>query len=135
MCYLSSRNQLHFHEHCCVHEADPLKQLIGNVITYLFFLPNLPDVYLLTVGRGWNNRYCALIMLLFCWLLSSGLMVLLQLSHYLDTVEVQIARQISTKSEAFFHAMTSHDELQDQLSHTLKTIKHLRYTLLMTVQK
>ncbi|XP_076464051.1 vacuolar protein sorting-associated protein 54-like isoform X2 [Babylonia areolata] len=52
-----------------------------------------------------------------------------KLSHYLDTVEVQIARQISTKSEAFFHAMTSHDELQDQLSHTLHTIKHLRDTI------
>ncbi|KAK7104655.1 hypothetical protein V1264_019335 [Littorina saxatilis] len=52
-----------------------------------------------------------------------------KLSHYLDTVEVQIARQISTKSDAFFHAMTSHDELQDQLSGTLKTIKHLRETI------
>lgn len=52
-----------------------------------------------------------------------------KLSHYLDTVEVQIARQISTKSEAFFHAMASHDELQDQLKHTLTTIKHLRETI------
>lgn len=53
-------------------------------------------------------------------------MCILQLSHYLDMVEVQIAKQISTKSEAFFHAMTSHDELQEQLSQTVKVIQHLR---------
>ncbi|KAK7506845.1 hypothetical protein BaRGS_00001696 [Batillaria attramentaria] len=52
-----------------------------------------------------------------------------KLSHYLDIVEVQIAKQISTKSEAFFHAMTSHDELQEQLSETVKAIKHLRETI------
>ncbi|XP_041352361.1 vacuolar protein sorting-associated protein 54-like [Gigantopelta aegis] len=49
-----------------------------------------------------------------------------RLSHYLDIVEVQIAKQISMKSEAFFHAMTSHDELQDQLLHTCQAIKKLR---------
>ncbi|CAL1541636.1 unnamed protein product [Lymnaea stagnalis] len=49
-----------------------------------------------------------------------------KLSHYLDIVEVRIARQISQKSEAFFHAMTSHDELQEKLTHTVQCIKHLR---------
>ncbi|XP_055878405.1 vacuolar protein sorting-associated protein 54-like [Biomphalaria glabrata] len=49
-----------------------------------------------------------------------------KLSHYLDSVEVQIARQISQKSEAFFHAMTSHDELQENLAHTIQCIKQLR---------
>ncbi|XP_071079341.1 vacuolar protein sorting-associated protein 54-like [Haliotis cracherodii] len=49
-----------------------------------------------------------------------------RMSHYLDVVEVQIAKQISIKSEAFFHAMTSHDELQDQLLHTCQAIKQLR---------
>ncbi|XP_005105432.1 vacuolar protein sorting-associated protein 54 [Aplysia californica] len=49
-----------------------------------------------------------------------------KLSHYLDIVEVRIARQISQKSEAFFHAMTSHDELQEKLTHTVQCIKRLR---------
>ncbi|ESO85430.1 hypothetical protein LOTGIDRAFT_229439 [Lottia gigantea] len=49
-----------------------------------------------------------------------------KLSHYLDIVEVQIAKQISVKSDAFFHAMTSHDELQEQLLHTCQAIKKLR---------
>ena len=49
-----------------------------------------------------------------------------QLSHYLDVVEVQIAKQISLRSEAFFHAMTSHDQLQVNMSSTCKTIHHLR---------
>ncbi|XP_066279264.1 vacuolar protein sorting-associated protein 54-like isoform X1 [Branchiostoma lanceolatum] len=49
-----------------------------------------------------------------------------KLSHYLDIVEVQIARQISYRSEAFFSAMASHDELQDNMSHCLSAIKQLR---------
>ncbi|KAL5008620.1 hypothetical protein ScPMuIL_014201 [Solemya velum] len=49
-----------------------------------------------------------------------------KLSHYLDIVEVQIAKQISMKSEAFFHAMTSHDELQDRMLYTCRAIKQLR---------
>lgn len=50
-----------------------------------------------------------------------------QMSHYLDIVEVQIAQQISRRSEAFFHAMTSHDELQDKMKVTCGKIKFLRY--------
>lgn len=49
-----------------------------------------------------------------------------KLSHYLDIVEVQIARQISMRSEAFFHAMTSHDALMDQLSNVIKAVAYLR---------
>ncbi|XP_059162302.1 vacuolar protein sorting-associated protein 54-like [Physella acuta] len=52
-----------------------------------------------------------------------------KLSHYLDIVEVRIARQISQKSEAFFHAMTSHDELQEKLTHTINCIQHLRESI------
>ena len=50
----------------------------------------------------------------------------LKLSHYLDLVEVQIARQISLRSEAFFHAVTSHDKLQENMSSTITAIKNLR---------
>lgn len=51
---------------------------------------------------------------------------LFQLSHYLDIVEVQIAKQISVKSDAFFHAMSSHEKLQDYLLETCKAVKQLR---------
>ncbi|KAL4238528.1 Vacuolar protein sorting-associated protein 54 [Mactra antiquata] len=49
-----------------------------------------------------------------------------KMSHYLDIVEVQIAQQISRRSEAFFHAMTSHDELQEKMKITCARIKFLR---------
>lgn len=50
----------------------------------------------------------------------------LQLSHYLDVVEVSIARQISLRSEAFFHAMSSQHELQDQMRETADAVAKLR---------
>ncbi|XP_055014058.1 vacuolar protein sorting-associated protein 54 isoform X2 [Boleophthalmus pectinirostris] len=49
-----------------------------------------------------------------------------KLSHYLDVVEVSIARQISLRSEAFFHAMSSQHELQDRLQNTQRAVSVLR---------
>ncbi|KAK0683722.1 VPS54 protein, partial [Pygoscelis papua] len=49
-----------------------------------------------------------------------------KLSHYLDIVEVNIAHQISLRSEAFFHAMTSQHEMQDYLRKTSQAVKLLR---------
>uniref|UniRef100_T1D766 Vacuolar protein sorting-associated protein 54 n=1 Tax=Crotalus horridus TaxID=35024 RepID=T1D766_CROHD len=49
-----------------------------------------------------------------------------KLTHYLDIVEVNIAHQISLRSEAFFHAMTSQHELQDYLKKTSQAVKMLR---------
>ncbi|XP_048051891.1 vacuolar protein sorting-associated protein 54 isoform X1 [Megalobrama amblycephala] len=49
-----------------------------------------------------------------------------KLSHYLDVVEVSIARQISLRSEAFFHAMSSQHELQDQMRETADAVAKLR---------
>ncbi|XP_030636024.1 vacuolar protein sorting-associated protein 54 [Chanos chanos] len=49
-----------------------------------------------------------------------------KLSHYLDVVEVSIARQISLRSEAFFHAMSSQHELQDRLRETAAAVATLR---------
>lgn len=49
-----------------------------------------------------------------------------QLSHYLDIVEVRIAEQVASKSQAFFHAMTSHDALMEQLTQTITVLKALR---------
>ncbi|KAG7492841.1 hypothetical protein MATL_G00018960 [Megalops atlanticus] len=49
-----------------------------------------------------------------------------KLSHYLDVVEVSIAHQISLRSEAFFHAMSSQHELQDRLRETARAVAVLR---------
>lgn len=49
-----------------------------------------------------------------------------QLTQYLDTVEVRIAEQVASKSQAFFHAMTSHDALMEQLTQTITVLKALR---------
>ncbi|XP_077993143.1 vacuolar protein sorting-associated protein 54-like [Glandiceps talaboti] len=57
---------------------------------------------------------------------SSSKLLQEKLSHYLDIVEVQIARQISLRSEAFFSAMASHDELQEHLTKTCRAIRQLR---------
>ncbi|KAF7996326.1 hypothetical protein HCN44_001958 [Aphidius gifuensis] len=49
-----------------------------------------------------------------------------KLSHYLDIVEVRIAEQVASKSQAFFHAMTSHDALMEHLTQTITVLKALR---------
>lgn len=49
-----------------------------------------------------------------------------KLSHYLDIVEIQIAKQVSLRSKAFFHAMSSHDTLMEQLSNAVSQVKMLR---------
>ncbi|GJQ85234.1 scat [Trypoxylus dichotomus] len=45
----------------------------------------------------------------------SGRLLQERLSHYLDIVEVHIAKQVSQKSGAFFHAMTSHDTIMEKM--------------------
>lgn len=49
-----------------------------------------------------------------------------KLTHYLDIIEMQIAQQVAQKSEAFFHSMTSHDTLMEQLAQTISVVKNLR---------
>uniref|UniRef100_A0A6P7FVR7 Vacuolar protein sorting-associated protein 54 n=1 Tax=Diabrotica virgifera virgifera TaxID=50390 RepID=A0A6P7FVR7_DIAVI len=49
-----------------------------------------------------------------------------ELSHHLDIVEEQIAQQVSQKSGAFFHAMTSHDSIMEQMGIALGEVKSLR---------
>lgn len=41
-------------------------------------------------------------------------------------VEVQIAKQVSSKSDAFFHTMTSHDALMENLGQTITKVRTLR---------
>lgn len=56
----------------------------------------------------------------------SGRLLQEKLSHYLDIVEVQIARQVSEKSSAFFHAMTSQDTIMEKMSEAAHNVKVLR---------
>ncbi|KAF5271943.1 hypothetical protein FQA39_LY07960 [Lamprigera yunnana] len=56
----------------------------------------------------------------------SGRLLQEQLSHYLDCVEEQIAKQVSQKSGAFFHAMTSHDTIMEQMGKACKEVRMLR---------
>lgn len=56
----------------------------------------------------------------------SGRILQEKLSHYLDIVEVQIAKQVSQKSSAFFHAMTSQDTIMEQMNEAAKNVKSLR---------
>lgn len=49
-----------------------------------------------------------------------------ELSYYLDVVEEQIAIQVSQKSGAFFHAMTSHDTIMEQMGVATNEVRSLR---------
>ncbi|XP_075149329.1 VPS54 subunit of GARP complex scat [Haematobia irritans] len=52
-----------------------------------------------------------------------------KLSHYLDIVEVKIAQQVSQKSAAFFHAMTSQDAIMTEMKEAAKRVQALRSSL------
>ncbi|KAJ8914688.1 hypothetical protein NQ315_017387 [Exocentrus adspersus] len=49
-----------------------------------------------------------------------------ELSHYLDVIEEKIAHQVSQKSGAFFHAMTSHDTMMEQMGTACSLVRLLR---------
>ncbi|KAM7119056.1 vacuolar protein sorting-associated protein 54 isoform 4-T4 [Ciconia maguari] len=93
--------------------------LLKIPLTGLYYTPTINpgqiwNKYLSTAG-GKGNRDAA-----------SSKLLQEKLSHYLDIVEVNIAHQISLRSEAFFHAMTSQHELQDYLRKTSQAVKLLR---------
>ncbi|XP_067620743.1 vacuolar protein sorting-associated protein 54 isoform X2 [Eurosta solidaginis] len=52
-----------------------------------------------------------------------------QLSYYLDIVEVKIAHQVSQKSAAFFHAMTSQDAIMAEMQEAACNVRELRASL------
>ena len=58
--------------------------------------------------------------------LTSGKTLQEKLSHYLDLIEMQIAHQISHKSEDFFQAVASHDIVREELGKALTAVKALR---------
>ncbi|XP_017939897.1 vacuolar protein sorting-associated protein 54 isoform X3 [Manacus vitellinus] len=88
--------------------------LAGLYYTHTINPEQIWNKYLSTAG-GKGNRDAA-----------SSKLLQEKLSHYLDIVEVNIAHQISLRSEAFFHAMTSQHELQDYLRKTSQAVKLLR---------
>ncbi|XP_041892619.1 vacuolar protein sorting-associated protein 54 isoform X4 [Corvus kubaryi] len=88
--------------------------LTGHYYTLTINPGQIWNKYLSTAG-GKGNRDAA-----------SSKLLQEKLSHYLDIVEVNIAHQISLRSEAFFHAMTSQHELQDYLRKTSQAVKLLR---------
>jgi vacuolar protein sorting-associated protein 54 len=49
-----------------------------------------------------------------------------KLALYLDITETHISKQISTKANTFFHAMTSQDEVREHVLKTLSAVKNLR---------
>ncbi|CAK1540492.1 unnamed protein product [Leptosia nina] len=48
------------------------------------------------------------------------------LSTYLDVIEMKISKQVAQKSDAFFHAMLSHDTIMDQMARAIKTVQVTR---------
>ncbi|XP_041260416.1 vacuolar protein sorting-associated protein 54 isoform X3 [Onychostruthus taczanowskii] len=120
----SPRNILHYTNRKSLRERRFMK---GARIFVLLKIPLTGHYYTLTINPGqiWNkylstaggkgNRDAA-----------SSKLLQEKLSHYLDIVEVNIAHQISLRSEAFFHAMTSQHELQDYLRKTSQAVKLLR---------
>ena len=58
--------------------------------------------------------------------LNSGKVLQEKLSHHLDIIEMQIAYQISHKSEAFFQAVASHDVVREEIGRALTAVQGLR---------
>ncbi|KAM4680256.1 vacuolar protein sorting-associated protein 54 isoform 2-T6 [Amazona ochrocephala] len=120
----SPRNILHYTNRKSLRERRFMKDARTFV---LLKIPSTGPYYTPTINPGqiWNkylstaggkgNRDAA-----------SSKLLQEKLSHYLDIVEVNIAHQISLRSEAFFHAMTSQHELQDYLRKTSQAVKLLR---------
>ncbi|OWR48316.1 vacuolar protein sorting [Danaus plexippus plexippus] len=48
------------------------------------------------------------------------------LSTYLDIIEMKISKQVAQKSDAFFHAMLSHDTIMEQMARAVRTVQNTR---------
>ncbi|XP_013187838.1 vacuolar protein sorting-associated protein 54 [Amyelois transitella] len=51
------------------------------------------------------------------------------LSTYLDVIEMKISKQVAQKSDAFFHAMLSHDTIMEQMAKAVKAVQHTRQNI------
>lgn len=61
--------------------------------------------------------------------LSHSLPLLEKLSHYADTIELHLIREISLRSSSFFAALTNLNELQTESTQCLERIRNLRESL------
>jgi hypothetical protein len=57
----------------------------------------------------------------------SALILQEKLSHYLDTVEVDLIKQISMRSDSFFAALSTLQELHDEVRRTCQQIEFIRF--------
>ncbi|KAG6464728.1 vacuolar protein sorting-associated protein 54 [Manduca sexta] len=48
------------------------------------------------------------------------------LSTYLDVIEMKISKQVAQKSDAFFHAMLSHDTIMEQMARAVNMVRKTR---------
>lgn len=48
------------------------------------------------------------------------------LSTYLDVIEMNISKQVAQRSDAFFHAMLSHDTIMEQMAKAVNTVQKTR---------
>jgi len=60
---------------------------------------------------------------------TTGRLLQEKLSHYLDIVEIHIAKQVTRKSSAFFHAMTSQDAIMEEMNVAATNVIALREKL------
>ncbi|KAI5632359.1 vps54-like protein domain-containing protein [Phthorimaea operculella] len=51
------------------------------------------------------------------------------LSTYLDVIEMKISKQVAQKSDAFFHAMLSHDTIMEQMAKAVRTVQLTRQNI------
>lgn len=51
------------------------------------------------------------------------------LSTYLDVIEMKISKQVALKSDAFFHAMLSHDTIMEQMARAARTVYKTRQNI------
>lgn len=91
-------------------------------IPVVFLKPSLP----LNDPMVFNTIFTSITTLKDAKSQQSGRLLQEQLSYYLDLVEEQIAKQVSQKSSAFFHAMTSHDTIMEQMGTACKAVRALR---------
>ncbi|XP_037957954.1 vacuolar protein sorting-associated protein 54 [Teleopsis dalmanni] len=105
--------------------TSPLHDTSLNVIPEIFLKENLSLNHAPTFALVFPNIGCSTSEKN----KESGRLLQEQLSHYLDIIEVKIAHQVSRKSAAFFHAMTSQDAIMAQMQEAARRVRELRTAL------
>ncbi|XP_014362475.2 vacuolar protein sorting-associated protein 54 [Papilio machaon] len=117
-----------YRRHCQLKEAPPVKSKlkvavaeeniceVPNIFYSQTLLLNDPQIFS-QVFPGLSNSSDS----------SSAIRSLQEtLSTYLDVIEMKISKQVAQKSDAFFHAMLSHDTIMEQMAKAVKTVQITR---------